>query len=354
MRIKSYLADSIPGAMAQARRELGAEAVLLNTKASKDPGARYEVVFGVADAAPQAEPRPPQPPASVTLNSIRAGLQELYESVSTLSRIEAAGPRTAAAPELKSWREYLAAEDIGRSLADPVLRRAAQCEGGVNGETIFDTLVECVEFSDPLGAKGTAAAIIGPPGCGKTTMVIKLALRYGIQEGRRVRLVAADPHRICAAEPLRSYAEVIGAQFMHISDWPELNQASRQRYSDELILIDTPGFSSKDGELIRNLADYMVRVQGLQRHLLLPATMRTVDLERQAGLYAPCRPATLMFSRLDETECRGNLVSVANATQLPVSYLSTGINVPGDLERAHARHLLGRLLDEPERIASVA
>ncbi len=55
MRIKSYFAKSVDQAMAQAREELGPEAMLLNTrKAPPDQieGGGYEVIFGVAGETP--------------------------------------------------------------------------------------------------------------------------------------------------------------------------------------------------------------------------------------------------------------------------------------------------------------
>ena len=63
MRIKSYFAKSVDQAMAQAREELGPEAMLLNTrKAPPDQfeGGGYEVIFGVAgDESPAAESNGP-------------------------------------------------------------------------------------------------------------------------------------------------------------------------------------------------------------------------------------------------------------------------------------------------------
>src|SRR5665213_2647387 len=54
MRIKSYFAKSVDQAMAQAREELGPEAMLLNTRkapADQIEGGGYEVIFGVAGEA---------------------------------------------------------------------------------------------------------------------------------------------------------------------------------------------------------------------------------------------------------------------------------------------------------------
>jgi len=62
MRIKSYFARSVDDALNQARKELGDEAMLLNTRkfaASVDQPAGYEVVFGVA-----GDPTPAAPAAA--------------------------------------------------------------------------------------------------------------------------------------------------------------------------------------------------------------------------------------------------------------------------------------------------
>ncbi len=50
MRIKSYLAKTVDDAIAQARLELGTEALLLNTR--KVAAQRYEVMFGCAEEQP--------------------------------------------------------------------------------------------------------------------------------------------------------------------------------------------------------------------------------------------------------------------------------------------------------------
>ena len=57
MRIKSYFAKSVDQAMAQAREELGPEAMLLNTRkapADQLDGGGYEVIFGLAEESPAA------------------------------------------------------------------------------------------------------------------------------------------------------------------------------------------------------------------------------------------------------------------------------------------------------------
>src|SRR5208283_1276128 len=66
MRIKSYFAKSVDQAMNEARADLGAEAMLLNTrKASADQpgGGGYEVIFGVPGKTPATASGPAWAPA---------------------------------------------------------------------------------------------------------------------------------------------------------------------------------------------------------------------------------------------------------------------------------------------------
>ena len=67
IHVKSYFATNIPDAIEMARKELGADALLLNSRKAP-PEARHlgavEVVFGVHAEPRDVEPPPPASPAS--------------------------------------------------------------------------------------------------------------------------------------------------------------------------------------------------------------------------------------------------------------------------------------------------
>jgi flagellar biosynthesis protein FlhF len=86
--------------------------------------------------------------------------------------------------------------------------------------------------------------------------------------------------------------------------------------------------------------------------------MRAADLRRLSEQYSIFRPGKLLFTRLDETETFGPILSRSVRMGKPVSYLSRGQRIPEDLEPATSELLLDLLLgpralgasqDEPEK-----
>ncbi len=53
-----------------------------------------------------------------------------------------------------------------------------------------------------------------------------------------------------------------------------------------------------------------------------------------------CKPDFLLFTKLDETESQGAILSTALEAGKPLSFFTNGQNIPEDIEPAHARALL--------------
>src|SRR5271166_5049490 len=85
MRIKSYFTKSVDEGIAQAREELGEDALLLKSrkleKGANQPGA-YEVVFGIVETkGPTLVPgkQPPPEDAALELERLRRQMDELRD-----------------------------------------------------------------------------------------------------------------------------------------------------------------------------------------------------------------------------------------------------------------------------------
>ncbi len=66
------------------------------------------------------------------------------------------------------------------------------------------------------------------------------------------------------------------------------------------------------------------------------------------------RPRKLVFTRLDETEQYGSILSLAVRTAKPISFLSGGQRVPEDLERASRQRLVELLVPRASASAALA
>jgi flagellar biosynthesis protein FlhF len=389
MRMKSYFANTVEAAIGQARAEFGPDAALVTSRAA-GPEARhlgqYEVVFAadLPALAPAADASavvvPPPPAAQQDLGRLLGELRELRERIDSLRRSPARGgepPRWIGGEPVmeRAWADLMEAEVepelAERFLVGAVKRTrpaavpassgfrwdAGRTEGVTDEALLHAALVEEIQNSfsvdSSLGepsAHSRLVALVGPPGAGKTAMIAKLAVHYGLSARRPAALFSLDTLRVAASEQLRWYASILGIAFQALGSAHELAQALEEHRNKDLILIDTAGFTIRDLENGAADSTWLARRSDIQKHLVLPATLRAADLARISEVYrAAFEPARLIFTRMDEAGVHGPALCEAARTGLPVSFFGTGQKVPEDLEPARKQALLDRVLPARQR-----
>jgi flagellar biosynthesis protein FlhF len=368
MKIKSYFADSVEQAIQDARQELGAEAMLITSRRSS-PETRslgaYEVVFGLTAASNSssnsggARPRPMAPAADLSkdlsseLQNLRAQLQEIK------STLQGGRGSDSAASETDELLEELISADLARNIAHEIVSAAARLRDQLSREplsggrtaphiTLRSYAAELVsnklQFAPPFPKASSDSALVvafaGPPGAGKTTTLIKIAVRECLAERQPVRILSVDPHRVAAHEKLRSFAAIIGVGFTAINSVPEFLAAIDESRNGSVVLVDTPGYSPNDMDGATEIAACLSRIANKQIHLVLPASMKYADLMRTIRVHAAFEPNYLLFTKLDETASLGAVLSVALEASKPLSFFANGQNIPEDIEAAQARVLL--------------
>jgi flagellar biosynthesis protein FlhF len=356
-------------AMERARVELGPDALLMNTREAP-PEARHlgqcEVVFGI---------RPPAAPVSGASKAavdpfadLRHRMDELREIVCR-RRLAPAGDHQPDGSTVIE-KELLKA-GVTRALAaeiDLAVQRRLRGRGVVRisrprslpvqsaGDLVQETVAELESRFEVAPEVGRITALVGPPGAGKTSALVKLAVMRGLAAQRPVRLLSIDHYRIAAAEQLRTYATILSVPFTLAETTVALAQAIDAAPKETLLLIDTPGYTAASlEESGQDLAAFLRGRRDIDTHLVLTASMRQADLQRTVDLFQAFQPAKLLFTRLDETDSTGAMFCEAARTGKALSFLSTGQVIPEDMEPATKTRITGFLVRElPEALAAVA
>ena len=196
------------------------------------------------------------------------------------------------------------------------------------------------------------AALVGPTGVGKTTTIAKLAAYAKLELKQRVALLTLDTFRMAAVDQLQQYAQILQVP-LHVALTVEDLRSALRFYQDRtLVLIDTPGHSPKDTEVLGQLRHLLDELPEVETHLVLSATTKPRDMADIAQRFEPLKPGRLIFTKLDETSTYGPILSTLVRVKKPLSYLGTGQEVPQDLELATSRRVADLILPVPNMVTA--
>ncbi|MGN6367776.1 MAG: flagellar biosynthesis protein FlhF [Phycisphaerae bacterium] len=226
-----------------------------------------------------------------------------------------------------------------------------------NPGTVRDRLTQKLEqmlpanFASAVARPATGVGcrsicLIGPTGVGKTTTIAKLAAAFKLRQRQKVGLITIDTYRIAAVDQLRTYANIIGVPLKVVLTPAELVAAMREMSDCDTILIDTAGRSHMDQMKLNELSQFIAAAKPSEVHLVLSSTTTQESMEAAIEQFSKIRVDQIIFTKLDEAVSFGVLLNVARAASRALSYLTTGQDVPDNIEVGQPRRLAKLILGE--------
>ena len=382
MRIKKYVADSVPEVLKLVKNDLGPKAVVLNTRTlgktgilgkkgqvevtaaidgsgrtaartGKKPARQAPEATAAAQPARQQAPRPrpatatqapsPAPVARATtadpnaLARISAQLNELQARIGGSGAGVPAGVLPETLGKLASQMEQ---DDLDRSLASHVVKKLLT-DPGAEGYKAAGPLKKraAALLADRMGpTKETIVtgkirsviALVGTSGAGKTTAAAKLAAHFAGQD-KSIALISTDTDRVGGLEQIRAYGRILDLPVETAYTADEMREAMQKHKDKDLVIVDTGGISPEDENQKESLKDALREAAPNEIHLVISAPtglrqMRdAVDGLKEVGV------DRLLFTRMDETTRYGAACSIAIETGISASYVTNSRVVPGDL-----------------------
>ncbi|MBC2679113.1 flagellar biosynthesis protein FlhF [Pseudomonas baltica] len=331
----------------------------LSTRGESDAATNRQLVAGLplTAAEPLVEPRREEPPRVQVapapqpavdqrlFDSMRSelnGLRQLLEvQLGSLAWTQLQGSKPAQA---NLWRRL---QRIG--LSGPIARELLSLTSEINEprqawRMLLAHLARMIRTPEvePL-EEGGVIAMVGPAGMGKTTTLAKLAARYVLKYGSQsVALVSMDSFRIGAQEQLKTLGRILNVSVTQVDPGQSLVQALEPLLRKRVVLIDTAGLQASDPALRMQLESLAGRGINARNYLVLATTSQKQVLSAAYHSYKRCGLAGCILTKLDETACLGEVLSLAISQELPIAYLTDGPRIPDDLHLPRRHQLVSR------------
>jgi len=376
MQVKKYRAKTIKGAIGRVRKVLGPEAMIISTRRLVERGESDGFEIAAVPAGDDSSNKD-----SSTFGEVKSELMSIKEMIYLLNHSSSMIEKLMMNPTILNLYAKLIRNGVSDHYARFFLERAGTLQeqpadhtDNIRNKTIKE-IMHVIEVKDPFeaclpqparlvpqsgtGRQGEAArgmsgqardknqviaAFIGTTGVGKTTTIAKLAAQLMLKARKKVGLISIDSYRIGAMEQLKTYAHILGIPCFPAFNRKDLLFALRKMEGRDVVLIDTAGQSQYDRSRVEELKKMMTADLAISSHLLLSVGTTESEMSRTAINFGPLQFQSYIFTKIDEAERCGSIINQIMNLHAPISYITTGQNVPEDIEGASKEKILNLLL----------
>ncbi|MGD6897557.1 flagellar biosynthesis protein FlhF [Bacillus infantis] len=371
MKVKKFTANTMNEAMDLVSKELGKDAVILNSKIVETSGflgffkkKKVELFAGIDTMNRIEQPKQKEkfhleakfrgPNAAIPKKQFAN-----MEKIGSAPAIQYSSGEFRIPEPLAEIKNKLFNQGFAPELIQPLLDKLMgkwYTENGMDTETLREWLKEALIFSlDRMNFGGTDFSkkfihIVGPTGVGKTTTIAKLAAESIMKYNKKTAFITTDTYRIAAVEQLRTYAQILNIPLEVCYTPEDYREASERLAGYDVILVDTAGRNFRNSEYVEELKELFDLEAQTETLLVLSLASKFEDMEEIFKQFSLLGIDRLIFTKLDETATYGSMYNMMAKHKIGAAYMTNGQNVPDDLLEASAsltaNILIGAMMKE--------
>ncbi|MEZ0537784.1 flagellar biosynthesis protein FlhF [Caldicellulosiruptoraceae bacterium PP1] len=360
MKIRRYIANDMQEAMIRIKSELGKDAVILSTKKIKQKGLLgffKKPLIEVTAAFEEKNPYPLEKSYNKdiqdkkeetedlkNIDKIEKRIEEIERLILNISKEITETPQANQAKKkgfIDIAKQNLKKNGVEEEIIEDIIK---EIDSSQSINNIINSLykniknkLEPVEILDTKADKKPYVIFfVGPTGVGKTTTIAKIAAKLIYEYDKTVAFITADTYRIAAVEQLKTYAEIMSIKTKVWYDANEYPQIIDELKDFDYILVDTAGRSHKNDQHMDELKNFIEIAIPNQIYLLLNITTSPNILKDIIDKYSFLNHYNIIITKIDECSSYGNILNIKYFTKKPISYVTTGQNVPDDIQEFDA------------------
>jgi len=362
MKIIKYTANSMPDAINQIRKELGPDAVILNSREIKQGGLfgmfkkrQIEVLAALDNQPATTEKRKQERTSSIeqnkTKNTPPRAIKNTYEDQSTVLREISHLKHMIVNHTMQSETQfpldydlvynYLLEQEVNSELAKDIITSVLEQHG--TNQVTTDALIEhvkteinrrlhVVESRENHIPQKKIIQFVGPTGVGKTTTLAKVAANTMIEGKKKIAFITTDTYRIAAIDQLKTYAKILDVPIKVAYSASEYKEALHHFSHYDHIFVDTAGRNFREEKYLSQLRELIEMDKAhAETYLVLSLTAKQKDIIDIHHQFNKLPVQNIIFTKLDETETFGSLLNISIAAEKGITYITNGQDVPSDI-----------------------
>ncbi len=356
MKIKKYQAPSLKEGKNKILEELGSDAVILSSRTVKsssengDSDSVVEIIAAVDNKKNPVETKTKPVSAepkkhneseiTAALEPIKNELSELISIVEELSESGTPKKSSSLTPEMKILFKKLRNSGYSEKFSNNIIKTLEGKDLSKNlklaERRAKELILEKIDFLPPINktSKRQIFYFVGPTGAGKTLSLVKLATISKLVLKANPLIVCCDSEKIGGADQLQTYAAVANINFENCYSTKELDKIIEKEQNRDLVFIDTTGRSQNDEAKLKEIKLYSDLAKEKNVFIVLSGSTDSRTLNQVIEKYSILNPDGIILTKLDEAYSIGGAIETIIEAEIPLIYLTTGQEIPDDIESA--------------------